>query len=272
MTSTLIVIVGCYLLICILAFAMQRQLIYHPFRTIVAAPDQFGMKYREFMLRSPDGVEFRIWEISADSSRTYVVHFHGNAENISSCLDTYKTLHEMGVNIYAVEYRGYGKSTGTPSENGINSDVATMANYLREALHGKAAVVVGMGRSLGGAVAVKFAGVYPVKGVILESTFNCMTDVAAKAFPLLPVSVLLREKYDSQTIIKTLDCAALVFHSREDEVVPYELGQRLYDAIPGEKEFVEIFGSHNSAYHASDVIVRGAYREFFDRLRGTATQ
>jgi hypothetical protein len=267
--TVLVFIVGCYLVICAAAFLLQRQLIYHPFLTIVATPQDYGLEYHQLRLQSDAGVEFDIWQIPAGTSRISVVHFHGNADNISTNLDTYKTLHELGINVYAVEYRGYGKSTGKPSEKGITADVAVFAAYLRSVLDTNSSVVIAMGRSLGGAVAVKFARVYPVRGLILESTFSCMSDVASQAFPFLPVSVILREQYNSEAIVRELQVPVLVFHSREDEVVPFQTGEKLFSAVPGPKRFVEIHGSHNSGYQTSEEILRQSYAEFFEQFQPT---
>ncbi|MCX6830865.1 MAG: alpha/beta hydrolase, partial [candidate division Zixibacteria bacterium] len=103
-------------------------------------------------------------------------------------------------------------------------------------------------------------------GIILESTFNRMVDVGRKAFPYLPISFLLRERYDSEEIIRSLDKPVLVIHSPDDEVIPFELGRRLYGAAIGEKSFVEIKGSHNSGLEISEEALRIAYRDFFDKF------
>jgi uncharacterized protein len=261
----LVIIAGVYLIVCIAAFFMQRQLIYHPFRQILMTPEAIGLKYYELRLQSPDGVEFVVWVIPADSSLINVVYFHGNAENISNNVGTYKLLHELGVNVYAFEYRGYANCTGTPSEDGITIDLKKFAEHLAGTLPANARTVA-LGRSLGGAIAAKFATLYPIDGIILESTFNRMVDVGKKAFPYLPISFLLRERYDSEEILRSLNKPVLVIHSQDDEVIPFELGKRLFAAAIGEKSFVEIEGSHNSGFEISEGTLRVAYRDFFDRL------
>jgi uncharacterized protein len=261
----IVIVAGVYLVVCIAAFVMQRQLIYHPYRQILTTPAAIGLEYYELMLQSPDGVEFVVWSIPAESSLVNVVYFHGNAENISNSTGMYKSLHELGVNVYAFEYRGYANCTGAPSEGGITTDLRTFSEYLANSLPPDAKTVA-LGRSLGGAVAVKFATLYPVDGIILESTFNRMVDVGRKAFPYLPISFLLRERYDSEEIIRSLDKPVLVIHSPDDEVIPFELGRKLYGAAIGEKSFVEIKGSHNSGLEISEEALRIAYRDFFDKF------
>jgi fermentation-respiration switch protein FrsA (DUF1100 family) len=260
-----IVVASVYLVVCVAAFLMQRQLIYHPYRQILMTPAAIGLEYDEFVLQSPDGVEFVVWHIPSESSLVNVVYFHGNAENTSNSTGTYKLLHELGVNVYAFEYRGYANCTGTPSEDGITTDLKTFSEYLTKSLPTDAKTVA-LGRSLGGAVAAKFATLYPVDGIILESTFNRMADVGRKAFPYLPISFLLRERYDSEEILRSLDKPVLVIHSPDDEVIPFELGRKLFTAAIGEKSFVEIKGSHNSGLDISEETLRTAYRGFFDKF------
>lgn len=228
-------------------------------------PEAMGLKYHELRLQSPDGVEFVVWVIPAESSLISVVYFHGNAENISNNVGTYKLLHELGVNVYAFEYRGYANCTGTPSENGITTDLKKFAEHLTGTLP-KDAKTIAFGRSLGGAIAARFATLHPVDGIILESTFNRMVDVGRKAFPYLPISLLLRERYDSEEILRSLNKPVLVIHSQDDEVIPFELGRKLFDAAIGEKSFVEIEGSHNSGFEISEETLRIAYRDFFNKL------
>jgi uncharacterized protein len=266
LTSIILIIAGVYLVVCAAAFLLQRQLIYHPFKHILATPSAVGLAYRETKLTSPDGVEFIVWEVPADSAKLSVVYFHGNAENVSNNISLYQMLHGLGVTVFAVEYRGYASCTGTPSEDGITTDLRTFADYLRKALGPEGNVVV-MGRSLGGAVAVKFADIYSVKGLILESTFNRMDAVAKQAFPYLPIFLLLREHYNSEEIVARMDKPVLVIHSREDEVIPFQLGMKLYDAAMGDKSFVEITDSHNAGLQTCAPILRKAYGAFLDRFR-----
>jgi uncharacterized protein len=260
-----VIIAAVYVIICATAFFLQNQLIYHPYKPIAVNPKMAGLEFREQFLESPDGVKFAIWEIPADSAKISVVYFYGNAENISNSIETYRQLHELGANVYAFEYRGYGNSLGKPSEKGISTDLQTFSEYLSKSLAHRTKVVA-MGRSLGGAFAVKFAELYPVDGLILLSTFNRMSDVARSAFPYLPISLLLREQYDSEEIIRKFDKPLLSAHSLDDEVIPYALGRKLFDAAIGEKTFLEIQGSHNSCIDVSAETLRFAYRDLFNRL------
>jgi uncharacterized protein len=261
-TTVLVVIVSVYALVCIGAYLMQRQLIYFPQKHVSATPTAIGLKYDELSFTSPDGVKFIVWFVPAESSKISVVYFHGNAENLSHPLSTYKLLHELGASVYAFEYRGYANCSGSPSVQGIASDLTTFGDYLAKTVPDGTKVVV-LGRSLGGALAVKLLSRTRVDGAILESTFNRMSDVAQTAFPYLPIALLLREQYNSEAEIKSFAKPVLVIHSPDDEVIPYALGKRLYESIQGEKSFVEIRGSHNGGVEESQEILRQAYADFF---------
>jgi hypothetical protein len=203
----------------------------------------------------------------AYSPLAYVVCFHGNAESLGHSLDTYKILHDLHVFVLAVEYRGFGSCSGSPSEAGIELDIQTLSKYLHGLLPNNGTPVVSMGRSLGGAVACKLASSFPVSGLILESTFSSLLDVSKRSFPFLPVSLLLREKYDSGSIVRNLECPLLMLHSQDDDVVPYDLGQRLFQQAKCEKQFVELVGSHNQGYKESESIRIAAYAQFFELLQ-----
>lgn len=259
------IIAGVYIVVCILAYLMQRQLIYFPNRHIATTPAALGLQFEEITRESADGVKFIVWFIPAESAGLSVVYFHGNAENLSNPVGTYKLLHDLGVSVYAFEYRGYATCTGSPSEEGITLDLQTFGKYLAEQRPDD--TVVAFGRSLGGAVAVKFATLARVDGLILESTFNRMSDVARSAFPYLPISLLLREKYQSEDVVKGFTGPVLCLHSPDDEVIPFRLGKKLFDSIKSEKTFIEISGSHNSSVEESEPILRTAYAQFFLRMR-----
>ena len=211
MLPVIVIIAGVYLVVCIAAFVMQRQLIYHPYRQILTTPAAIGLEYHELKLQSPDGVKFVVWSIPAESSTVKVVYFHGNAENISNAVEhTNYCMNlvsmSMPSNIVAMP------AAREHRQKAIETDVSRFRNIPASVLPGDAKIVA-MGRSLGGAVAAKFAVAYPVDGIILESTFNRMVDVGRRAFPYLPISLLLRERYDSEEIVRSFAKPVLISQS-----------------------------------------------------------
>lgn len=265
--TAFLTLAAAYLVICAATFFLQRKLIYHPNRNEYSTPTEVGLPFERFALVSSDTVKFTVWRIAQTETRVVVVYFHGNADNISGNNDLYRTWFNLGASVIAFEYRGYLDSEGEPSEEGIGRDLAVLADTLKAWYGTNGVKVIAMGRSLGGAVAAKFATSYPVDGLILESTFSSMNDVARTQFPFLPTKLLLQERYESQSIIHELNVPVLVIHSPIDEVVPFHLGRKLYNAANEPKEFVEIQGGHNNGIEISRAQLESTYREFLVKVR-----
>ncbi len=265
--TAFLTLVAAYLAICAAAFFWQRKIIYHPNRAVYATPAEAGLPFEASKLVSSDSIRFTVWRIPNAESQSVVVCFHGNADNISANIDLYLTWYNLGATIIACEYRGYLDSEGEPSEEAIERDLGVLADTMRLWYAGKDVKVVAMGRSLGGAVAAKFAKKYRVDGLILESTFSAMHDVAHLQFPFLPAKLLLREKYDSESILRDLEIPVLVIHSPSDETIPYHLGRKLYNAANEPKEFIEIQGGHNAGVNVSRDQIETAYRNFLKNIR-----
>lgn len=255
-----------YLAICAATYLLQRKLIYHPNGRVEATPTDMGLEFREHRLLSTDSVQFVVWEIPQSAASAVVVLFHGNADNISSNLDLYRTWYNLGASVVAFEYRGYLGGEGEASEAGIERDLDVFADSMRSWYPSDTVKVIAMGRSLGGAVAAKFAARYPVSGLILESTFSSMADMGKARFPFLPVGLLLRERFDTESLLHQLRVPVLVIHSGADEVVPFHLGRKLYNAANEPKQFVEIQGGHNSGITLSNAQLESTYRQFLTQL------
>lgn len=158
------------------------------------------------------------------------------------------------------DYRGYGRSEGSPSEAGTYQDAEAAWKHLVETRKVPPERIVVFGRSLGGAVAAHLAHKHTPGALILESTFTSAPDMGAKLYPFFPIRWLCRFSYDTQSIIGEIRCPVLIVHSSDDEMVPYEFGQALYQAAGGDKRMLTINGSHNSG-----IIISGrAYRSGLD--------
>lgn len=262
-----ILLLACgYLVFCLLAFLLQRQLIYHPIRARRGDPSDIGLEFKEHRLTSPDGVEFPVWEIPA-AGKQQVVFFHGNAENVSQNLDTYEILHNLGITVWAFEYRGYLDATGSPSEAGIETDLQTLAKFLNARIDSDSGEqLIAVGRSLGGAVAAAFATVEPVNGLILESTFTSMKAIAARTFFFLPVGMILRERYPTEARLNSVNCPVLVVHSRADGLIPFAMGQSLAHSAKNFAGLVEITGPHNGGFLQNRDKYAAALRDYFAHL------
>ncbi len=259
-TAVLLVYAG----LCALVYLAQPSLIYHPDRQLTGAPADRGLAFEDVTLDTADGESIHGWYVPAAESASHVLFFHGNAGNISHRLDTVEILHRMGHAILIVDYRGYGRSSGRPSEAGTYADAAAAWDYLRDTLGVEPQRIVVYGRSLGGAVAVWLAANRTPAGLIIESTFTHMADMGAHHYPYLPARALTRIHYDSLSRMPSVRCSVFGAHSDEDEIVPFHLGKKLADSARNLALFVTLKGSHNdsflrggAAYHrALDTFIR----------------
>jgi fermentation-respiration switch protein FrsA (DUF1100 family) len=238
---------------------IERNFIFFPDRALLAEPSDWGMDFEDVYFTTPDGVKLNAWLISAGDEAPMVLWFHGNAGNIGDRVDNAKLLYERGLSLFMIDYRGYGRSGGRASEKGIYADGQAAYEYLLA--HGvRAENLVVFGRSLGSTVAIYVASRNKCAGVILESAFTNMSDMAKQHYPVLPGLGVFKVKFPSIDRIGGIKTPILFIHGDEDEIVPYELGRRLFDAASAEKQFYTINGAH----HNDTYIVGG--KEYFERF------
>lgn len=204
-----------------------------------------GLEEIDFL--STDGTKLHGWYLPGENPDTVILFCHGNAGNITNRAYPANRLREtLNASVFVFDYRGYGKSEGRPNERGVLADARAARDWLAQRERIEPDEIVLLGRSLGGAVAVDLAAKDGAKMLILQSTFTSIPDVAALHYPLLPVRWILRTKLDSLSKIDSYKGPVFSSHGDADRIVPYELGKRLYDAAPGEKEFMTLEGlDHN---------------------------
>ncbi|MBI4588458.1 MAG: alpha/beta hydrolase [Candidatus Rokubacteria bacterium] len=244
---------------------VERALIYFPIRELAGSPASLGLTYREVWFLAEDGVRLHGWLIPGPRPTT-LFWFHGNAGNISHRLDNIREIHDrLGIGVFIFDYRGYGRSDGTPTEAGLYRDARAAREALVESLGVPSRQIVYFGRSLGAAVAVDLAQTHPPPGLILESPFLSARAMANRTLP--GSGLLLKTRFDSLAKIGRLRTALLVLHGEADEVVPHEHGRRLFEAASGPKAFYTIPGArHNDTYLVGGREYWEAWRNFLDRL------
>lgn len=228
-----------------LLFFWQERLIYFPTRAWAGTPSDVGLAYEEVWLEAADGVKLSAWFVPSASPRGVVLFFHGNAGNISHRLESLALFHRLGLSTLIVDYRGYGRSEGSPAEQGTYLDAEAAWRHLVEERQVSPPKIILFGESLGGAVAARLAQTHSPGALILLSTFTSIPDMGAQAYPFLPVRLLARVNYNTQARLPEIHCPVLIVHSPDDEVVPYSHGQRLFAAANAPKEFLELQGGHN---------------------------
>jgi uncharacterized protein len=239
----IIVVVG-YGAIVALAYFAQRSLMYFPDRTHTA-PAAAGLpQAEEVELATSDGEKVIVWHVPPRGERPVVLYFHGNGGALAWRADRFRRLVADGTGLVALSYRGYGGSTGQPSEAGLLRDAD--AAYAFATARYPAERLVVYGESLGTGVAVALAAEHKVGKVILESPFTSAVDVGAAAYPFLPVRLLMHDTFRSDERIAKVTAPVLVLHGTDDNVIPIAFGERLYALITAPKKFVRLPGGHHS--------------------------
>lgn len=268
--ALMLVVLG-YLLVCGYMWATQRQYIFLPKPKLQTSPERFGMKFEEIHIPSGSGDErgeLYAWWIPADrSDAPNVLYLHGNDKNIghSHDMDSVTRLHDMGYNLLAIDYRGYGQSTGgEPSETKVYEDAEAAWQHLikQRGCDPKHSFIYG--HSLGGAIAIELASHHPeAAGIITESTFTSMADIGKMQYAYLPIDLLLNQHFDSLDKVSHLKIPLLLIHGTWDKLVPYPMSQRLYDRA-SQPKFIKLIegGEHNNSGLISPVEYRAAISEF----------
>lgn len=244
---------------------IELRSIFYPLRKIEIAPQNGGLDYEDIYCPTEDGISLNGWLIKSPGARTTLLFFHGNAGNISHRLDKIALFYKLGINTFIIDYRGYGKSKGRPSEEGIYKDGRAAYDYLsrRSDLGTKK---IAYGESLGCAVAVDLSLHRQLDAVILDSAFTSAKDMARQVYPFIP-SFLIVSKFDSLGKIKALNMPKLFIHSINDEIVPIFQGEKLFNAAKAPKEFLRITGGHNSGFFVSQELIREKLKNFLAKFQ-----
>jgi fermentation-respiration switch protein FrsA (DUF1100 family) len=265
MTSFLFILCGVYIGMLILLFIMQSRLIYFPLKELACTPADIRLQYEDITMQTSDGHNLNAWFIPANSPEGTVLFCHGNGGNISYSMDVLETLNKLNLNVLVFDYRGYGKSEGSPTEKGTYIDAETACQWLIKNKNIPEHEIIIIGRSLGAAIAANLATKHSPRLLILESGFSSTPDVAARHYPIFPVRLLCRYKYKTAEYVKDIRCPLLVIHSPDDEIIPYANGKKIFNSAKEPKEFLEISGSHNEGFADSgDTYVNGL-RSFIEK-------
>ncbi len=246
----------CLVLILVIVYLryMERRTLFYPYKVIECLPSEFGFSFEEAVFKSVDNKDIHGWFIPYEGATKTILFSHGNAGNISHRLEKIKILHEFGCNVFIFDYRGYGKSRGSPSENGLYKDAQAAYNYLLA--KGIAPEnIIGYGESIGGAVIIDLAEKNKFMALVLEGTFSNAKDMAKLVYPFIP-HWIFSSRFDSLSKIRGINAPKFFIHSINDEIVPYDLSKKLYENAPGPKEFLQVRGGHNSCFFESESLIK----------------
>lgn len=268
MTDTLVTIILGLLLLNGVMYVRQPGMIFYPTAELVATPADWGLDYADVRLETDDDVALHGWYIPRAGAQRALLFLHGNGGNISHRGDSLKIFHRLGFNVLIIDYRGYGQSEGRPSEEGLYRDAAAGWRYLTDTRGFAGKEVVIFGRSLGGAVAAQLAAQVDAGALILESTLSSARDFARHAFPWLEKLLFVRYDFDSVAQLQRVNYPVLVLHSPDDEIMPYQLGEKVYAAARQPKQFFALRGDHNSGFLMSQPEYEAALAAFVDKALG----
>lgn len=260
-----------YLAICGLMFFWQARLLYFPDAQWAVTPEEVSANASAVTFSTADGVKLSAWWLPVENPRATVLFCHGNAGNISHRLMSIRQLQALGLSVLIFDYRGYGHSEGRPSEAGTYQDVMAAWRYLTVERGIAPERVVVFGRSLGAAIAAHLGARERPGLVILESPFTSVPDLAARFYPWLPVRWLSRLRYPVAQDVQAIRSPLLVMHSADDEVIPQDMGLRVYQLATTLKTFVALRGGHNDGSIVSEPDYSAAIDDFLDEhLLGAA--
>jgi uncharacterized protein len=263
----LVAVAAGYLLMVVTLRIIENQLIYFPPRYPEGFPPSHLIEpeIEEVWLRTEDGIRINAFYRANPASKQVLLWFHGNAENIGYDLDHLRTFAKIGVSVFAVDYRGYGKSEGKPDEAGVYHDADAAYDYLIQRRHFGAEDIIIYGHSLGGAVAVDLASRRPCGGLIVQSSFTSLRAMARRMFRLPLIEYAAKSRFDSIDKIRNVHAPILIVHGTRDEVVPFAMGQQLFAAAPEPKGFYSIDGAgHNNLMEVGGEGYLECLRRFVD--------
>jgi alpha-beta hydrolase superfamily lysophospholipase len=240
--------------ICLFMFFLANRLVYLPMAHVEYTPAAHGIDYESFFLTTEDQEKLHVWEVPATEApdKGWMLICHGNAGNLGHRVSLIRDLHETGYSILIFDYRGYGESTGKPTEEGTYQDLHRVWTYLIVERGVLPENVVLFGRSLGGAVVAELATSVFCRAVVLESTFTSLAAIASDVYPFLPCRLLLGDAYNTLERIKTFKAPVLILASPDDQLIDISHSKQLFEIAPEPKEFVYLQGGHNETSHVTE--------------------
>jgi uncharacterized protein len=235
----------------------QRSLMYFPDTAHVTPADAGLPEANEVLLTAADGTQIHVWHIAPHDNKPVIIYFHGNGGSLPGRVDRFRRLIKDGIGLVGVEYRGYGGSSGTPTEQGLIADA--QAAYAFAAARYPVSQIVVWGESLGSGVAVALAAEKPVGRVILEAPFTSTEAVGARHYWYLPVRFLMKDQFHSDERIGKVTAPLMIMHGVLDRTVPYAMGEEMFELANKPKHIVRFLdGGHEDldSHGALDAVAR----------------
>jgi hypothetical protein len=275
MKAIAFIVCAAYLIAITVVRLFEPRLLYQPGDRSLDRPDAaLALNERLVSFKSADSATLSAWIIPgahAAPDAPWVLISHGNYGNIAygGRPQFYAWFRDLGVNLFAYDYRGFGESDGAPSESGVYADAAAAYRYLTDSLRVPPSRIVLFGHSLGTGVTIELARHVPAAGMIVEDAYTSVVDRGQEVFPLLPIRLIAKSRFASIEKVGGLRLPKLFLHARDDQTIPIEHGRRVFAAAAEPKEFVELHGGHADAYTADRTRYYGTIDAFIKRVTAT---
>lgn len=268
-----------YAVIAVAAFVLQRRLMYFPDPERVS-PATFNLQgVKERIIDAPDGARLISWFARPAPGQPTILYFHGNAGNLASRSERVRRYVSRGYGVLFLSYRSYGGSTGSPSERANVADAKLAYDTLIADGIAPDDIIV-YGESLGSGVAVQLAADNEIGGLVLDAPYTTIVDVAALAYPYLPVRPFVFDRYETVRYLPRVKAPLLVLHGEADRIIPVAMGKAVYAAANAPKEIVtfpraghsdhHVYGSYDELFRWIDAVMKGQMRETDPRIEGAA--
>ncbi len=259
-----------YGILCGALYVGQPRLIFFPDASFKATPATAGLVYDDVWLPVDTGQVHGWWIPAAEPTTPVVLYLHGNASNIGDLVNRALHYHRLGISFFAIDYRGYGRSSGPfPHEDQVYADADAAWRYLTDTRGIPPEAIVLHGQSLGGAIATEIAVRYPeTAGLVLESAFTSMSAIVRHHTPvqLVPLEAMLTQRFDTLTKVRSLQMPILIMHGTTDQTIPVEMSQALYQAASEPKELQLIpQADHNTVSQVDETLYYQTIHHFVRR-------
>jgi hypothetical protein len=263
-----LVVVAAVVVLKALIASQEPRFVFFPYKGEDANPSKLGIPYQSLTLTTSDGERIAAWLLEPKEPRADIVYFHGNGGNLSVWLPVFASLYRLDFRVLALDYRGYGLSTGTPTERGVYRDAEAAVRYA-SAHRTAGRPLVFWGRSLGASVAAAATQAVTPDALVLESGFPDKAAVT-RAYPVLRVlNVFASYRFPTVELLRGFANPVLVVHGDRDSVIPFALGRELFARLDAtQKEFVVVSGAdHNDFFDTGHAAYWAPMLRFLDGLR-----
>lgn len=255
---------GFYLIL----YLIEDRMIYYPVKFPNGYWKTTGLPLQDCYFKTEDGLKLHGWFLPASGANRTLLWLHGNAGNISHRLDNIKRFAGHGFQLFIFDYRGYGRSAGKPSEKGLYLDAQAAFDFLVKKKKLLPENIVIFGRSLGGGAATDLALQRPAAGLILESTFTSVGQIAREMFPILPSTRVIKNQFNSLEKVKKLKMPLLIIHGKQDDLIPFHHGETLFQQAPEPKYFYPVTNAgHNNLYQVGGTVYFQRLKKFTETLQ-----